>query len=184
MTLGEKITLLRNEHKLSQSDLAEKLNVSRQSISKWETGASVPELDKLILLSDLFRISLDELIKDDARVNVPSQEKPASIQRILGFILLGAGFLSIILGALFATELIIFGFIFILYGILCLTIKKHIGLIIGWFSVILLFLSEWVLFATPLIIGFASPSLLLFILMLIITVRAYKNGQIFQNFKK
>lgn len=51
MTLGEKITSLRNTYKLSQGDLAEKLNVSRQSVSKWETGTSVPELDKLIMMN-------------------------------------------------------------------------------------------------------------------------------------
>lgn len=66
MTLGEKIFTLRNQSKLSQGELAEKLNVSRQSISKWETGASVPELDKLIALSEVFGVTLDELAKGDA----------------------------------------------------------------------------------------------------------------------
>ena len=61
MTLAEKITVLRGERKLSQGDLAEKLNVSRQSVSKWETGQSVPELDKLIKLADLFGVSVDVL---------------------------------------------------------------------------------------------------------------------------
>ena len=65
MTLGEKISKLRTTNKMSQGDLAEKLNVSRQSISKWETNASVPELDKLIQLCDLFGISLDELVRSD-----------------------------------------------------------------------------------------------------------------------
>lgn len=50
---------------MSQGDFAEKLNVSRQSISKWETNASVPELDKLIQLSNLFGISLDGLVRSD-----------------------------------------------------------------------------------------------------------------------
>lgn len=66
MTLGERIAALRSEKKLSQGDLAEKLNVSRQSVSKWETGASVPELDKLLLLSEVFGLSLDQLVKGDA----------------------------------------------------------------------------------------------------------------------
>lgn len=65
MTLGQKIFELRNKQKMSQGDLAEKLNVSRQSISKWETDASVPELDKLIMLSDLFNITMDELVRDE-----------------------------------------------------------------------------------------------------------------------
>lgn len=46
MTLGEKIYELRTQHNLSQGDLANELNVSRQSISKWENGNSTPDLDK------------------------------------------------------------------------------------------------------------------------------------------
>lgn len=65
MMLGEKIALLRGQNKMSQGDLAEKLEVSRQSVSKWETGASVPELDKLIMMSKLFNITLDELVQTD-----------------------------------------------------------------------------------------------------------------------
>ena len=53
MTLGEKITTLRHQQEMSHGDLAEKMNVSRQSISKWETDTSIPELDKLIQLSEI-----------------------------------------------------------------------------------------------------------------------------------
>ena len=59
MKLNEKIIALRNKYQMSQGDLAEKLNVSRQSVSKWETGASIPDLDKLIAMSELFGISSD-----------------------------------------------------------------------------------------------------------------------------
>ena len=59
MTLGQNICRLRTERGLSQGDLADALGVSRQSISKWETDASVPELEKLRRLSELFHISLD-----------------------------------------------------------------------------------------------------------------------------
>ena len=72
MTLGEKIITLRKTQKLSQGDLAEKLNVSRQSVSKWETDASVPELNKLIMISNLFNVSLDELVKSD--VDSPAKQ--------------------------------------------------------------------------------------------------------------
>ena len=56
MTLGEKILSLRTARDMSQDDLAEKLEVSRQSVSKWETGQSTPDLDKIIKLADLFEI--------------------------------------------------------------------------------------------------------------------------------
>ena len=62
MALSETIYRLRTEHGLSQGDLASELDVSRQSISKWETGSSVPELDKLVAMSRLFGVTLDELV--------------------------------------------------------------------------------------------------------------------------
>ena len=66
MTLGERIYKLRTEKEMSQGDLADALEVSRQSISKWETNGSVPELDKLIKLSEIFGVSLDELLTGQA----------------------------------------------------------------------------------------------------------------------
>lgn len=62
MSLGEKIYKLRIERNLSQGDLAEMLEVSRQSVSKWETNGSVPDLDKIIKLSSIFDVTLDELV--------------------------------------------------------------------------------------------------------------------------
>ena len=61
MKLEENIYRLRMSHGLSQESLAELLGVSRQSVSKWETGTSVPDLDKLIKLCDIFGVTLDEL---------------------------------------------------------------------------------------------------------------------------
>ena len=69
MTLGERIIKLRNTKGISQDTLANALGVSRQSVSKWETDASVPELDKLIKLSEYFEISLDELIKGEVHTS-------------------------------------------------------------------------------------------------------------------
>ena len=59
--LSEKIYTLRRKSGLSQEQLAEKIGVSRQSISKWEGGLSTPELDKLRALSEFFHVSIDEL---------------------------------------------------------------------------------------------------------------------------
>ena len=74
MKLNEKIISLRNKYQMSQGDLAEKLNVSRQSVSKWETGASIPDLDKLIAMSELFGITMDELVKEDVEVDKVEEE--------------------------------------------------------------------------------------------------------------
>lgn len=63
--LSERIYKLRRENGLSQEQLAEKIGVSRQAISKWESGTSTPELEKLLALSECFQVTLDELIQED-----------------------------------------------------------------------------------------------------------------------
>lgn len=65
MNFSRKLMELRRKHGYSQEQLADKLDVTRQSVSKWESGASQPELSKLILLSELFEVSIDYLVKDD-----------------------------------------------------------------------------------------------------------------------
>ena len=68
MSLGEKIREQRKQAGLSQEQLAEKLNVSRQAITKWETDKGIPDVANLIAISDEFGLSLDELIKGDISV--------------------------------------------------------------------------------------------------------------------
>lgn len=65
MTFNEKISKLRKEKNWSQDQLAEKLYVTRQAVSKWESGQSMPDLDKIVLISDLFDVSTDYLLKDN-----------------------------------------------------------------------------------------------------------------------
>lgn len=62
MSLGQRLIELRKSKQLSQEELAEKLNVTRQTISKWETNQSSPEFDKILPLCELFEISTDELL--------------------------------------------------------------------------------------------------------------------------
>lgn len=62
MMLAENLQLLRKEKMWSQEELAEKCQVSRQAIAKWENGESVPALEKLIFLAGLYEVSLDELV--------------------------------------------------------------------------------------------------------------------------
>lgn len=76
MTTGEKLTLLRKEKNITQEQLAEILNVSRQSVSRWEQDAAFPETDKLILLSRLFACSIDFLLSND-RYEEESQPCPS-----------------------------------------------------------------------------------------------------------
>ena len=81
MILAEKIVKLRKEQGWSQEDLAMRLGVSRQSVSKWESMASLPDLDKIVNMSELFGVSTDYLLKDEAPpeagcTNEPDAEPP------------------------------------------------------------------------------------------------------------
>ncbi|MDE6748300.1 MAG: helix-turn-helix domain-containing protein [Lachnospiraceae bacterium] len=67
MTLGEKIYRLRSEQGMSQEAFGEALGVSRQSVSKWETDQSLPELDKIVAISEIFAVSTDYLLKETAK---------------------------------------------------------------------------------------------------------------------
>lgn len=82
MTIGEKIARLRMECGLSQEELAEQTEVSRQSVSKWEMGRALPQLDKLAKLCELFGVSADELISD--RPTAESKDKTSRKNKYFG----------------------------------------------------------------------------------------------------
>lgn len=79
MMLAEKIMMLRKKNGWSQEELAMKLNVSRQSVSKWESTASVPDLGKIIKLSEIFGVSTDFLLKDEVELEEGVEESPVVI---------------------------------------------------------------------------------------------------------
>jgi len=64
MTFADKLQKLRKAKRLSQEDLAERCGVTRQSVSKWETGLGYPETEKLLMLCDLLEVNLDYLLRD------------------------------------------------------------------------------------------------------------------------
>ena len=144
MNLGETIYKLRTEKQLSQGELAEMLEVSRQSISKWENNSAVPELDKLIRLSEIFDVSLDELVKGEGKTKeIPTEvrteavyEKPAGFppRKIAGTILLCMAFLVMILLFMAGGGLagLIFVSPFLACGIICFACKKNVGLWCAW----------------------------------------------------
>ena len=88
MALPEKLYALRKKSGLSQEQLAEALNVSRQAISKWEGGSAMPESDKLLALSNYFGVSLDYLLKDGAPNAAPAEaQEEHRTMRLLSLIL-------------------------------------------------------------------------------------------------
>ena len=144
MTLGETICRLRKERGMSQGDLADRLGVSRQSVSKWETDGSVPDLDKLVAMSRLFGVTLDQLVcgEEPAEQQKEGPEPPRSpapvrSRQVVGGVLLGVGLLGLLL-LLFFTGLdglpmgLLFLLPFLLCGTLCLRAKRRLGLWCAW----------------------------------------------------
>ena len=90
MNFHEKLLKLRKESGLSQEQLAEKLDISRQAVSKWETGESQPDLSKLISLGDIFSVSIDELCGKKSPVydREPAAKRAKSSNMILAIVLI------------------------------------------------------------------------------------------------
>lgn len=75
MNIGERLLKLRKQKGLSQEEIANIIGVSRQTISKWETGESNPDFDKIVPLCDLYNISTDELIRGESKSNFENDNK-------------------------------------------------------------------------------------------------------------
>ena len=84
MKFNEKLVKLRKEAGLSQEELGNKLNVARQTVSKWELGETTPEMDKLVKMSEIFNITLDELIKEE---NVNEKINNTNSQTLAGLVI-------------------------------------------------------------------------------------------------
>ncbi len=145
MSLGTNISRLRAEKHLSQGDLAKLLDVSRQSVSKWETDGSVPDLDKLVKLSRVFDVTLDELVTGEAPPHPGDSAAPeAAVQapgpaglpsrKIAGIILFCMAFLTLLVCT--AAGGVLTGLIlcvpFLLCGAICFLAQKHPGLWCAW----------------------------------------------------
>ena len=158
MNLGERIYLLRTQKGLSQGDLAEALEVSRQSISKWETGSSVPELDKLVKLSQLFGVTLDELVLDrepeaappppEPKIIYVEKQAPRSTAKTAGVVLLCFSALIWLLISVMGDVLtgLILASPFLACGLICLFVRRNVGLWCLW--VVYAFLDLYMRFAT------------------------------------
>ena len=85
MNLGEKIVSLRKKNNLSQEELAEKVGVTRQTISKWELEETTPDINQAKKLSKLFNISLDELTNND--ISNILVEKVSNTEKLAGIII-------------------------------------------------------------------------------------------------
>ena len=157
MTLGERIAYYRGKLGLSQGELAEQLGVSRQAVSKWETDAGLPDLERLITLYRLYHITLDELVKGESpeeTAEAPEEipvdaviAKPAapSGQKTIGYILLGVGLLCAVLAMFLNWALLIPAGYLLICAVLCLTLRRYAGRVIlgGTLLAILLPAQRW-----------------------------------------
>ena len=139
MTLGARIRALRMQQNLSQEELAEKLDVSRQSVSKWENDTATPDLDKLVKLSELFEVTLDELVRGEPPKQtppVPQTENSRTPTRVIvGIVLLCMAFLifwsCVLLDGHLGSGLVL-SLPFVLCGTVCLLVRWHPGLLCAW----------------------------------------------------
>ena len=102
MKFGEKLQTLRRAKGLSQEQLAEALGATRQPVSKWELNASLPDVEKLLVLSDFFQVSTDYLLKESmvtppapAQEFVPPPRRRLNVKLLVGAILTGASSLAL-----------------------------------------------------------------------------------------
>ncbi|MQS89976.1 helix-turn-helix domain-containing protein [Companilactobacillus mishanensis] len=91
MDLKDRMQKCRTQMNLTQDDVAEKLHVSRQTVSNWETGKTIPDSDSLAAISDLYNISIDDLMK-------PSDDSETTGKNNHAEILMGLGMLLVIVG--------------------------------------------------------------------------------------
>lgn len=174
MNLGENIYKYRAQRNMSQSDLADALDVSRQSVSKWENNSAVPELDKLVKMCEIFGITLDELVNGvspipEATEDVNSSEKHSpTLREVFGvflicFSVLLAG-ISLIVND-FSTEAgIYFALILATAGAACCWPSK-LTVQIGIYALDIFFLLALAILSSPQSAGFLSlPFLVIFII--------------------
>lgn len=169
MNLGKTIYEHRTRMNLSQGDLAELLNVSRQSVSKWENNSAVPDLEKIVKLSEIFDLSLYEFVKGE---KVVSSERSQIVREVIiqhpkkegritaGVILMCMALVVFLM--IFVLTGSIGGFIyslpFFVCGILCFTIKTNTGLWCAW--VVYFMIDVFFRFAMGITIGMVRHTLI------------------------
>ena len=198
MNLGENIYRLRTARNLSQGALADALEVSRQSVSKWENNSATPELDKLLKMSEVFGVTLDELVGKEVPVS-PAPEPSApeivnrqdlSSHRILGIILLCFGLLAFLILTLMGGFFVALPLClpFIICGIICMTCAEHLLFRCAW-ALFAIYLPVVILFAMNMIgfrfaITIIAGLLACFAAMIFWTIVGIRKGWLDQRFKK
>lgn len=153
MNFGERIYELRSKNGMSQGELADRLDVSRQAVSKWENNSAVPELDKLLKMSEIFFVSLDELVKGDeikdkdqglnnTVTDVPVIiTQPYPMRKIAALILFGMAFVTAMVFLIFGgLSAVLYSVPFIGCGMICYFSENHPGIKCLWLMYCILYI--------------------------------------------
>ncbi|GED67111.1 transcriptional regulator [Brevibacillus reuszeri] len=131
MTISNRIQTLRKAKGISQEGLAEKIGVSRQAVSKWESEQSTPELDKIVLLSDFFEVTTDYLLKGKGTENEGNQKRDINAH-IFTVVATALHFFGVILACFIWYEkqhtiATVIGFIFLALGLIVFTVGMYVS---------------------------------------------------------
>ncbi len=149
MTIGNRLANLRRAKGWSQEYVAELVGVSRQAVSKWEQDRSAPDTYNLIALARLYGVSVEYIAVGEAEGETldsatpqdrpvpppppaPSVRDPQATRRVVGYILLAVGLAGMLAGLLVEAIMVILGGFLVLGGTLCLTVRRHLGLVLTW----------------------------------------------------
>ena len=108
MEIEKKLKDVRMQAGLTQEQVAEKIMVSRQTVSNWENGKSLPDIVSIMSLSDLYQISIDELLKGDKRMK-EKMEKDANIAKANKRVILTTAIITLVVGILYSISIFVGG---------------------------------------------------------------------------
>ena len=195
MNLGENIYRLRTEQGMSQEALAAALEVSRQSVSKWENNSAVPELEKLIKMSEVFSVTLDQLVGKASPTPPPAPAPEVIIReatpphRTIGIILLCFGLLVTLLLSILGGFVVgaMLGLPFTIIGCICIASAEGILFKCVWaFSSVYVpllyyFMLNFIGFGPSTRIGIL---VIWFVILALISLRLHKKGKLSSDSKK
>ena len=108
MEIEKKLKDVRMQAGLTQEQVAEKIVVSRQTVSNWENGKSLPDIVSIMSLSDLYQISIDELLKGDKRMK-EKMEKDANIAKANKRVILTTAIITLVVGIIYSISIFVGG---------------------------------------------------------------------------
>ena len=186
MSLGQNIYELRTAKNLSQGNLADLLDVSRQSVSKWETDAAIPDLDKLMRMCDVFRVTLDELTgrtpqEKEVEKSVGIVEKSSALTsaKIVGYILLAATIVVSILLFALAKDIEDFYIPFPLIlstfacSLICLCVKSNVGYWCTWAALAPVCILSFSIVSLPILTTTGIMQIIVYVAMTIIANKKF-----------